>query len=107
MEVNMRYFEISGEWMRILGIRSQRQRVGKIDGIDFIIHPNEQGHNLGHLHAKYQGCEVVISIPDGKVLGGNISPPKQKEATNWVVANKDYLTERWNELTNGVKIPVI
>ncbi len=107
MEVNMRYLEISFEWMRIFNIPSQRQRVGQISGIDFIIHPNEQGHNLGHLHAKYQGSEVVISIPDGRVLDGNIPPSKQKEAANWVVENKKYLTERWNELTNGIKIPVI
>lgn len=107
MEVDLRYLEISCDWMRIFGILSQRQRVGKIDGIDFIIHPNEQGHNLGHLHAKYQGSEVVISIPDGRILGGNIPPQKQKEATKWVVSNKKFLTDRWNELTNGVKIPVL
>ena len=25
-------------------------------------------HHLPHIHAKYQGEEVIISIPDGEVL---------------------------------------
>ena len=29
-------------------------------------------HHLPHIHVKYQGQEAVISIPEGKLLEGNI-----------------------------------
>lgn len=38
---------------------------------------NEQGgqHNVPHIHAEYQGNEVVIDL-DGNVLAGSIKPDK-------------------------------
>ena len=112
METNLPYLEISADWMSIFGIiKPKYPRAGKcisrINGIQIIIHPNEQGHNTGHIHAKYQDDEVVISIPNGEILGGSIPSKKQKEASRWVINNASFLIERWNELTNGVRIPIL
>ncbi len=35
-------------------------------------------HKSPHIHAKYQEHEVVVSIPDGDVLGGDIPRSKMK-----------------------------
>ena len=114
MRANTQYLKILSDWKNIFGIikpKCAKRRVGKclsrIKGIEIIIHPNEQGHNTGHIHAKYQDKEVVISIPDGEILGGSIPIKKQKEASRWVINHGSFLIERWNELTNGVRIPIL
>lgn len=109
----MDYTEMYQEWIKILidqparksvGLPSAKKCVGRKAGIVFIIHPNEQGHNKAHLHAKYQNNEVVIGIPDGEIISGNIPLSKQTRASIWVKENCDVLERYWNELTNGIKI---
>ena len=39
---------------------------------------DNRGHSRPHIHAKYQGQEVVVAIPDGDVLEGEIPNPKMK-----------------------------
>ena len=39
---------------------------------------DNRGHSIPHIHAKYQGQEVVVAIPDGDVLEGEIPNPKMK-----------------------------
>lgn len=112
----MDFSEIYHEWIIILGDQPARKSVGRIPtakkcmgrkaGIEFIIHPNEQGHNKAHLHAKYQNKEVVIGIPDGELISGNIPLSKQKLASKWVKDNSNELKRNWNELTNGIKISI-
>ena len=107
MVENEAFLEVVYDWMDIFDIHIQRGRVGELNGIIFTIHSNEQGHNRGHLHAKYQNSEVVISIPEGEILGGNIPVSKQKIASKWVIEHKKFLINKWNELTNTVKIPIV
>ena len=113
MEAKMQYLEISSDWMNIFGIakpKCVKEPAGKclsrINGIYIIIHPDEQGHNAGHIHARYQDNEVVISIPDGEILGGSIPIKKQREASKWVINHRAFLIKEWNEFTNGVRIPI-
>lgn len=77
------------------------------NSISYVIHTNEQGHNKPHLHAQYQDKEVVLEIPTGNILVGNLSGNKMKQASAWVISNADFISQRWNELSNGIKIPVI
>lgn len=79
-------------------------QIGIYEDIEFFMYPNEQGHNKAHLHAKYQGEEVVIGIPSGEIIIGSIKRTKQKAASKWVVENAELLLTKWNELTNGVKV---
>lgn len=72
------------------------------NGIKFIIHTSENGHNKPHLHAQYQQKEVVLEIPSGKVITGNINSKKMKLASEWVVTNEAFLKQKWNELAHGV-----
>lgn len=105
--LNFAYWDLAIPWMEIFGIISRRKQVGVINGIKLIIHANEQGHNKAHLHAQYQSDEVVISIPDGKIIRGNIPAKQQRMASEWVKNNADYLIKCWNDFTNGVMIPAI
>lgn len=107
MEYNPKYFEWAKPWKNIFEIISYRKKVGELEGISLIIHPNEQGYSKGHVHAKYQGKEVVVDILTGEIISGNIPLKKQRLASEWVLDNKEKLIRQWNELTNGIKIPAI
>lgn len=43
-----------------------------------------QQHHLPHLHVEYQEVQAVISIPDGKLLGGELPAKKLKLTQVWV-----------------------
>ena len=105
MSYDEKDFFVFREWSIFLEVVSYRGRVGFDNGMSFIIHTNEQGHNKPHLHAKYKDKEIAIEIPSGKVLAGNLSSNMTQRASKWVVNNSEYLSSKWNELTNGVKMP--
>ena len=89
-----------GKWVEIFEPVFVRGKVGFDNGIHFIIHTAENGHSKPHLHARYQNKEVVLEIPSGNTLTGNLPANKMKLASRWVVENQEYLKQKWNELTN-------
>ncbi len=58
-------------------------------------------HKLAHIHAKYQGDEVVVSIPEGDVLEGSIPPQKMKLLQAWIEIHKDELVADWELAVSG------
>ncbi|MDM8569401.1 DUF4160 domain-containing protein [Thiotrichales bacterium HSG1] len=58
-------------------------------------------HNLPHIHVKYQEYEVVISIPKGDVLEGNIPKSKMKLLQAWIEIHKDELIANWELTVSG------
>ena len=80
----------------------RRGRIGSFEGIEFIVHPKENGRNKPHLHARYQGKETVLAIPDGEVIAGNLHGSKMKQASRWIVENQDFIKAKWDELVDGV-----
>ena len=48
-------------------------------------------HKLPHFHAEYAEFTAVISIPDGRVLAGDIPSSKLKLIVAWVEIHKDEL----------------
>ncbi len=48
-------------------------------------------HRLPHIHVRYQGSEVIVSIPDGEILEGSIPPAKMKLQSAWIELHKDEL----------------
>ncbi|NOQ36582.1 MAG: DUF4160 domain-containing protein [Methylococcaceae bacterium] len=58
-------------------------------------------HKLPHIHVKYQGDEVVISIPEGDVLEGSIPKAKMKLLQAWVELHKDELMADWELAVSG------
>jgi len=58
-------------------------------------------HKMPHIHVKYQGQEVVVSIPEGNVLEGSISPSKMKLLQAWIEIHKDELMADWELAVSG------
>ncbi|MGI9558779.1 MAG: DUF4160 domain-containing protein [Thermodesulfobacteriota bacterium] len=58
-------------------------------------------HDLPHIHVKYQGQEVVVSVPDGDVLEGGIPKPQMKLLQAWVELHKEELVADWDLAVSG------
>lgn len=58
-------------------------------------------HKMPHIHVKYQGQEVIVSIPDGDVLEGSIPLPKMKLLQAWIEIHKDELVADWELAVSG------
>ncbi|MEA3469745.1 MAG: DUF4160 domain-containing protein [Thermodesulfobacteriota bacterium] len=58
-------------------------------------------HLLPHIHAKYQGSEAVVSIPDGKLLEGEIPSAKMKLLQAWIEIHKEELVADWELAVSG------
>ena len=61
-------------------------------------------HKKPHIHVRYQGKEVAISIPDGGVLEGNIKAGKLKLVQAWIEIHKEDLMADWELAKNGQKV---
>lgn len=92
-------------WIGIFEAIFRRGQVGSFEGIRFVIHTAESGHNKPHLHASYQGKEAVIEIPSGNIISGNLPLKKLKDASKWVMENDEFLASKWNSLTTtGIEV---
>ena len=52
---------------------------------------NNRQHKLPHIHVKYSGDEVIVSIPEGDVLEGSIPSSKMKLVQAWIEIHKEEL----------------
>jgi hypothetical protein len=59
-------------------------------------------HKTPHIHAEYQGEEVVVSL-EGDVLEGSIPKKKQSLVIAWVNIHYDDLLANWDLLEKGEK----
>lgn len=58
-------------------------------------------HSTPHIHAKYQEYEVILSIPDGDILEGDIPGAKMKLLQAWIELHKDELIANWELAVAG------
>ena len=58
-------------------------------------------HKRPHIHAKYQGQETVIAIPEGEVLEGSLPSSKMKLVIAWIEIHRDELMADWDLAVNG------
>lgn len=58
-------------------------------------------HKSPHIHARYQEKEVIVSIPDGTVLEGEIPPNKLKLVSAWIELHQDELMADWELAVSG------
>lgn len=61
-------------------------------------------HHLPHIHVKYQGQEVVLSIPEGDVLQGELKRNKMKLVQAWIEIHQEELMANWELASNGEQI---
>ena len=61
-------------------------------------------HKRPHIHARYQGEEAVISIPDGELIDGGIQPRKMKLVQAWIEIHREELVADWELAANGQEV---
>jgi hypothetical protein len=61
-------------------------------------------HKVPHIHVKYQGEEAVFSIPEGKILEGNMKTNKRKLVEAWILIHEDELMADWELAINGEEV---
>ncbi|MFZ5921102.1 MAG: DUF4160 domain-containing protein [Chloroflexota bacterium] len=61
-------------------------------------------HKLPHIHVKYQDDEVVVSIPNGEVLEGEIKSNKLRLVQAWIEIHQDELMADWKLASQGETI---
>ena len=52
-------------------------------------------HKMPHIHVSYQEQEVIVAIPDGDVIEGEIPSAKMKLLQAWIELHKDELMADW------------
>ena len=55
-------------------------------------------HNPPHVHVIGRDFQAKVRIRDAAVFVGTIPPRHRREALAWIVANRDQLMVKWNEL---------
>lgn len=65
---------------------------------------NEKGsqHNLPHIHAEYQGYEIVVTL-ECQVIEGSMPNNKLRLIYAWIEIHRDELYANWSLLTSGEK----
>ena len=58
-------------------------------------------HHLPHIHIRYNEFKVVIEIPSGDVLEGNLPSRQMKLVQAWVELHQDELMADWILATSG------
>ncbi len=69
--------------------------------IVYIYFMDNKQHRLPHLHAKYQGHEAIVSIPEGDVLDGGLPRSKMRLLLAWIELHRDELQADWELAVAG------
>ena len=69
--------------------------------IVYMYYIDNKQHKLPHIHVKYQEDEVVVELPNGEVLEGNIPNTKMKLLQAWIELHKDELLADWELAASG------
>ncbi len=59
-------------------------------------------HKLPHIHADYQGQQIVVSL-DGDILEGDLPSKKLRHLLVWMEIRHKLLLENWDRLSSGKK----
>lgn len=58
-------------------------------------------HNVPHIHARYQGKSVALSLEDGSILAGEIPAKQLRFVQAWIDIHKEDLLENWQLAISG------
>lgn len=75
--------------------------------IVYLYFMDNKQHKRPHIHAKYQGQEASVGIPEGDVLDGGLPSPKMKLLQAWIEIHKDELLAAWQLALEGEQPPKI
>jgi hypothetical protein len=88
----MKYGQLYRVFCEAFDLGEKREKLQVLrDGIVIEIRNKEDGHNVPHIYAHYQGENISNSLIDGNVLTGNIPKKNQKIAVAWAMENIEML----------------
>ena len=88
-------------YSRILALNNAHE-VHREAGAVYYINTREKPHlEYPHIHVKYSGEEISISLTDFVVTGGFKNHSRMKIAKKYVKKNQESLLEKWHEIING------
>jgi hypothetical protein len=58
-------------------------------------------HKRPHIHVRYQNNEAVFTIPEGRLLEGNLPPGKAKLVMAWIEIHQEELMADWSLAIEG------
>lgn len=61
-------------------------------------------HNLPHIHARYQGHKIAVSIPDGEMLDGSFPRAQLRLLLAWIELRKAELMADWELAISGQEL---
>ncbi|PIZ25674.1 MAG: hypothetical protein COY47_04665 [Chloroflexi bacterium CG_4_10_14_0_8_um_filter_57_5] len=61
-------------------------------------------HHLPHIHVKHQDQEVVIAIPSGEILEGELKASRLKLVQAWIEIHQDELMADWDLASQGQNV---
>lgn len=64
---------------------------------------DDRKHHLPHIHANFGEYDVVLSIADGEVLGGELPRNKMKLVQAWIEIHREELMADWKLAIEGQK----
>jgi len=67
----------------------------------YLYYMDNKQHHLPHIHALYQGDEIIISIEDGKILEGKFPANKLKLLLAWMEIHSEELIADWDLAVSG------
>ena len=103
---SMKYRDYYHIFCKVFNLGEKREKIAKLkEGIVIEIRNKENGHNVPHIHAHYQGENISVSLIDGKVLAGNIPKKNEKIAVSWVKDNIETLRITWKNKHGIIKYP--
>ena len=69
--------------------------------IVYLYFKDNNQHSKPHIHVRVQDKEVIIAIPNGEVIEGNIPTSKMKLVQAWIELHKDELIADWLLAVSG------
>mgnify|MGYP005875304687 CR=1 FL=1 len=69
--------------------------------IIYMYYFDNKEHKMPHIHANYAEYDAVISIPQGKVLNGEMPNKKLKLIQAWVEIHQENLMANWKLAVEG------
>lgn len=72
-----------------------------INGVKILIYNGD--HIPPHIHARYNGYEVLITIVTQDIYAGEMPGKQLKMVFDWLAGNSDYALKVFYELNPGLK----
>ena len=65
---------------------------------------DKRKHQMPHVHVKYQEQEVVIAIPSGDILEGELKSNKLRLVQAWIEIHQEELIADWKLASEGQSV---